>query len=175
MKIVNIFAYRLFAFHYDGEVDNEYDRLLDLWTDTEYVRQFLKENEQDIPVPKTKRQFIDYIREDAQSIDEKLINITTSDDEILSQFFQPLHNSEYQIKVLSLQKGRENCLRLYAIKISDDMFVITGGAIKLPLQHLMEDRKHTGKELQKIKQAKDYLRMNDIFDEDSFYEFLIND
>ena len=99
MKIVNIFAYRLFAFHYDGEEDNEYSKLLDLWTDTEYVRDFLIENEADIPANKTRRQFVEYIREDAIHIDEQLIKITESDDESLSNFFRPLHNSEFQLKV----------------------------------------------------------------------------
>lgn len=55
MKIVNIFACKLFAFHYKGEADNKYDRLLDLWHDTEYVKRFLDENEGDIPQNKTKK------------------------------------------------------------------------------------------------------------------------
>lgn len=61
---------------------------------------------------------------------------------------------------------------MYAIKIDEDIFVITGGAIKLPLQHMMQDREHTNVELQKIKRAQDYLKAQNIFDEDSFYEFL---
>lgn len=174
MKIVNIFAYRLFAFHDAGEVDNEYDRLLDLWTDTEYVREFLLANKQDIPKYKSIEQYIRYIREDAIAIDEQLITITEEENEQLSYFFRPLRNSEYQVKILSLQKGRKNCLRLYAIKIDEDTFVITGGAIKLPLHHLMSERAHTLKELQKIKKAQDYLRANEIIDEDSFFEFLNN-
>src|SRR5690606_34522103 len=172
---VNIFAYRLFAFHYDGEVDNEYSRLMDLWTDTKYVRDFLIENEADIPLNKTKRQFVDYIREDAIYVDEQLIKITESDDESLSNFFRPLHNSEFQLKVLSLQKGRQHSLRLYAVRIDEDTFVITGGAIKLPLHHLMEDRAHTREELGKLNSAKDYLKNKGIFDEHSFFEFLNED
>jgi len=175
MKIVNIFAYRLFAFLYDGEVDNEYSRLMDLWTDTEYVRDFLIENEADIPPNKTKRQFVEYIREDAIHVDEQLIKLTESDDESLSNFFRPLHNSEFQLKVLSLLKGRQHSLRLYAIRIDEDTFVITVGAIKLPLHHLMEDRAHTIEELRKLISAKDYLKNKGIFDEDSFFEFLNED
>jgi len=172
MKIVSIFADRLFAFHYEGEVDNEYDRLLELWTDTEYVRSFLNKNKRDIPQEKTKRKFVEYIYEDATSIDEQLIRITETTNESLSHFFQPLHNQEYQFKILSLQKGRQHCLRLYAIKIDEETFIITGGAIKLPLHHLMKDRKHTRIELQKLEKAKSYLKENGIFDEDSFFEFL---
>ena len=82
MKIVTIFAPWLFAFHYMGEEDNEYERLLSLWIDTEYVRSFLNENNRDIPNGKTKRQFVEYIREDALSIDEQLIKITETTDQI---------------------------------------------------------------------------------------------
>lgn len=172
MKIVTIFAHRLFAFHYNGEVNNEYDRLLDLWTDTEYARNFLNANDEDIPKGKTKRQFANYIRQDAYNIDEQLIRITETTDQLLSYFFKPLHNNEYEFKILSLQKGRQHCLRLYAIKIDEDTFVITGGAIKLPLHHLMEDREHTRVELQKLERAKSYLKENGVFDEDSFFELL---
>lgn len=172
MKIVAIFAHRLFAFKYEGEADNEYDRLFDLWMDTEYVRSFLNANEKDIPNHKTKRQFVEYIRQDAINIDEQLIRITETTDQFLSFFFQALDNKEYQFKILSLQKGRQHCLRLYAIKIDEDTFVITGGAIKLPLHHLMEDREHTRVELQKLKSAKSYLKKNGVFDEESFFEFL---
>ncbi|WP_430613209.1 hypothetical protein [Flavobacterium sp. JP2137] len=49
MRIVNIFAYRLFAFHYEGNADNEYDQLMNLWDDTEFIYKFLKENIADIP------------------------------------------------------------------------------------------------------------------------------
>lgn len=38
--------------------------------------------------------------------------------------------------------------------------MITGGAIKLPLQHLMQDRKHTKLELSKINRVRDYLNAN---------------
>lgn len=172
MEIVAIFAPRLHAFRYEGEVDNEYDRLLDLWTDTEYVRSFLNANEKDIPNHKTKRQFVKYIRQDSINIDEQLLRITETTDKSLSHFFQPLHNYEYEFKIFSLQKGRQHCLRLYAIKIDEDTFVITGGAIKLPLHHLMEDREHTRVELQKLERAKSYLHENGVFDEDSFFEYL---
>ena len=172
MKIVAIFAHRLFAFHYNSEANNEYDRLLDLWTDTEYVRSFVNENKRDIPKDKTTRQFVAYIRQDANNIDEQLIRITETTDQLLSHFFKSLHNYEYEFKILSLQKGRHHCLRVYAIKIDEDTFVITGGAIKLPLHHLMEDREHTRVELQKLERAKSYLKENGVFDEDSFFEFL---
>ena len=44
MKIIAIFAENLYAFQYDGEVENEYARLLDLWRDVVYLRQYATQN-----------------------------------------------------------------------------------------------------------------------------------
>ena len=71
------------------------------------------------------------------------------------------------------QKGRKNYLRIYALRIDKNCFVITGGAIKFT--HLMQDRKHTQLELNKIEMCRNYLKENGIIDADSFYEFLNQD
>lgn len=44
MKIIRIFADVLFAFHYDNKVSNEYERLMDLWTDVAFLKQFAENN-----------------------------------------------------------------------------------------------------------------------------------
>src|SRR5687767_2622997 len=36
----------LYAMHYDGEVQDEYERLFDLWDDTEYVFEYIKANQE---------------------------------------------------------------------------------------------------------------------------------
>ncbi|MGL4581907.1 MAG: hypothetical protein ACRCVU_02875 [Flavobacterium sp.] len=172
MKIVNIFAYRLFAFHYEGEEFNEYDRLLDLWGNIGYLYEFLKLNKQDIPRGRSLEDIVIEISEDADFIDSTLVKMIDEVDKSLSHFFKPLHNLESGVKVLSLQKGKTHCLRMYAIKIDIDTFIITGGTIKLPLQHLMKDRSHTTTEIQKLYKAKAYLNAENVFDEDSFFELL---
>ncbi|SEA00634.1 hypothetical protein SAMN05192529_1064 [Arachidicoccus rhizosphaerae] len=78
---------------------------------------------------------------------------------------------EYQAVEIALRRGkaevrRPNYLRTYAIRMGENMYLVTGGAIKLPLQHLMEHRFHTLKELERLGSVKDYLRDNGIFDED---------
>lgn len=169
MEIVCIFAERLFAFRYPEEEDNEYDRLLNLWNDVEYVYNFLKENREDFPKDKDIWQVADHITEDVEKLDEILINIE-KEDKTLSCFFRPLHNLETGARILSLQKGRQSYLRIYAVKIDEDIFVITGGAIKL--HHLMEEREHTKVELQKLHDAQAYLRENGVYDGVSFHELL---
>ena len=73
-----------------------------------------------------------------------------------------------------MQKGKieeyKNTLRIYAIKIDENCFLITGGAIKMSQK--MQDHPDSNNELSKINKAKEYLKDNDVVDEDSFYEFI---
>lgn len=176
MKIVPIFEDKLHAFHYEGEEENEYDRLINSWYDPTYLYEFLTEHEADWQQNKdsqkcTKQQLVNLLLDDAEYIDDKLIEITESNEKQLSDFFKPLDNKEYKCDVqLSMQKGRKSYLRLYAIRIDDNIFVITGGAIKF--HHLMEDKEHTKIELAKIKKARDYLKSQSVLDEDGFNDFL---
>ena len=88
----------------------------------------------------------------------------------LDEFFKPLNNREYSILELSKRKGRKNFLRIYAIRIEANCYVITGGAIKFT--QFMNDRPHTMNEWNKITKCSDYLKSKGIFDVDSFFEFL---
>ncbi len=168
MKIVSIFADQLFAFHYENEVDNEYDRLMNLWTDTGYLQAYAKENK-----VKNLYDFIDEILKDTEAIQDFLNDIQTNK-EPHEFYFQPLQVSEGKYKILAFQKGKivQNKLRLYAIKIDANCFVITGGAIKM--SQIMQDHEDTDNELKKLNNARAYLNKEEVFDEDTFFE-LLND
>lgn len=170
MKIVRIFADQLFAFHFNGEKMNELRRLLSLWNDTTYLYKFVTENKSDVPKNTPIPSLVFQLNENANEIDDTLNKISIDPKRSLEEFFKPLHNQEYHIVELSKQKGRKNYLRLFAIKIDTNCFVITGGAIKF--HHLNKDRLHTKKEMEKIDKCRDYLKNNNVFDADSFYEFL---
>ena len=169
MKIVRIFAEKLFAFHFDDETENELIRLLKLWNDTEYVYEFIQQNLDDIPDDEDPDDLLLKISNHADEINDILYDITEDDSNQFESFFKPLNNQEYQEVLLSKQKGRKFYLRIYAIRIDANCFVITGGAIKFT--HLMIEREHTQIELQKLEKCRDFLRENDIIDSDSFYEF----
>lgn len=174
MKIINIFANeKLYAFHYEGEEDHELDRLLISWTEPEYLHKFLKANAKDIPNNKSLNQIFNEIQDNADEIEDLLIEIAESNERQFEEFFKALDNNEYKVLELSRQKGRKNYLRIYALRIDKNCFVITGGAIKFT--HLMQDRKHTQQELNKIEMCRNYLKENGIIDADSFYEFLNQD
>lgn len=172
MEIVSIFAPRLFAFHYSGETDNEYDKLIEQWTSPKYLTDFAKANDIfDI------QKFVEERIEDAEQIIDIIDEIENSGLK-LETFFRALNDNEIAYTVLSLQKGktyhrkRKNSLRLYAIKIDNNCFVITGGAIKMSQK--MQDHKDTEEELKKLNHAKNYLTANGVQDADSFTE-LINE
>lgn len=166
MKIVSIFAEKLFSFHYPDEVDNEYDRLMELWTDVQYLKRFAEDNE--VTEVET---FVNDRIEDAFEIQDILEEIETGK-RPLGHYFKPLYDTETGFKVLSLQKGKlkNNHLRIYAIRIDAECFVITGGAIKM--SQAMQDSPDTHNELNKLKTAKRYLKAHDVFDIDSFFELL---
>ncbi|MBC7553591.1 MAG: hypothetical protein H7257_06390 [Taibaiella sp.] len=170
MKIVSIFAGKLYALKYVGQSQNELRRLLAFWQDPQVVYNFLKANTADLPKNKTIFQLAEMIADDAETIEDTLNQLTNDEFNRLEEFFKPLNNLETNIRSLSLQKGREQYLRLYSIKIDDNCFLITGGAIKLT--RFMEERSHTADELGKIKQCRDYLGTQGIFDIDSLQEWI---
>ncbi|KIC95931.1 hypothetical protein [Flavihumibacter solisilvae] len=173
MKIVSIFAEKLFSFCYTPEDKDELTRVLDLWNDPEYLHKFLIENIEDLQIDQDLPKILDQILIAVQETEDAIIRICEDPEKSLDQFFVPLRNYEYDPKVLSLRKRRAYCLRLYALRIDTNCFVITGGTIKLT--HLMSDRNHTQRELVKLEQARSYLQSNGIFDADSFFEFLIEE
>ena len=69
--------------------------------------------------------------------------------------------------------GHASWLRVYAIRLEKNVFVITGGAIKLT--RTMQERSHTQAELDKLNQCRQYLASNGVFDSDSFISMIEED
>jgi len=79
----------------------------------------------------------------------------------LQHIFKPLNNFEYTIASNRKSKARikKGWLRLYAIWLSENCYLVTGGAIKLTLEM---KRDHLQNELKKLEQAKQFLRKSGI-------------
>ena len=100
MKIVSIFVHHLFAFHYSGEADNEYDRLIEQWTSPKYLTDFAKANGIfDL------QNFVEERIEDAEQIIDIIDEIENSGLK-LEAFFIALNDNETGYTILSLQKGK---------------------------------------------------------------------
>lgn len=98
----------------------------------------------------------------------------------LDQLFRPLHNYEYSIRELQKSKTkaskhliRNPWCRLYAIRIEKNLFVITGGGIKL--SDKMNQMAHLNLELKKISMTQSFLRSKNIITGQDLNEFYEND
>ena len=175
MKILPTFVPCLFAFKYvENEVD-ELERVFDEWEDPVFLDEFFEENKKDIDI--SIEDAISKVQREAIYLRKRLLKLANANPNQLNELFKNLYNNETNSKELSQQKAPNRWLRLYAIKIDQNNYVITGGAIKLDggaiklnKQYLMKDRPHTNKELNKINNCRDYLKENGIYDADSFQE-----
>ncbi len=168
MKIIDTFVPCLYAFKISDELPDELERVFDEWTDPMYLFDFFDKNKKDIDI--SIEQAIEKVQKETKYLRDKLIELANEEPNQLNELFKNLDNSEYTDKLLTRQKARNRWLRLYAIKIDDNNYVITGGTIKLDNQHLMKDRDHTNDELKKINKCRDYLKDEGVIDDDSFQE-----
>lgn len=171
MKIVCTFVEGLWSFKYEGEKFYELERLIEIWTDYEYLQNYYSENEKDLL-------YFGFTIEEAVEITiqetnnliiflEKLVNKNIKS---LDSIFKPLNDLEFRVIELSKQKAKRRWLRIYAIKIEANCYVITGGAIKL--SHKMQERENTLLELSKLNKCKNYLQSENVYDLESFYDLI---
>ena len=168
MKIIDTFVPCLFAFKYNDDLPDELERVFDEWEDPVFLSDFFEENENEISI--TIEEAIEKVKSEAVFLREKLLELANSNPNQLNELFKNLNNNEFTAKELSQQKARNRWLRLYAIKIDENNYVITGGAIKFDNQHLMQHKPHTNKELIKINKCRDYLKEQGVYDAASFQE-----
>lgn len=95
----------------------------------------------------------------------------------LDKLFRPLENGRTQEMLLGGEKARlaryrnhASWLRLYAIKIEQDCFIITGGAIKLT--KTMQEREHTLRELNNMERVRNLLLHEGAIDADGFADYM---
>jgi hypothetical protein len=168
MKIISIFEEELYSIQYKNEKCNEYDRLMELWTNVAFLHGFAKTNK----VADVDNFIIGILRE-TEVLQDLLEEIHFSHNQF-GLYFEPLQESERKKEKLPFQKGKikKKLLRLYAVKLDTNCFIISGGAIKMSQK--MEDHPDTAMELKKLKKTREYLNQNGVYDNTSFFE-LIND
>ncbi len=176
MVIDSIFPPYIYSIHYDAEEDNEYDRLFDAWNDPEYVTGFMCDNQ-------------DYLQSDTwiqiQNPEDAAKQVMSEAEELENQFEALADNSDngtkpdfdslfhylegkykYELEIAAMKSYgpyRPSLLRMYAIRMKPNCYLITGGGIKLAkkIQDSPELKDHA---LQNIDRVKDYLLRNGISD-----------
>ena len=169
---------RLWAVRYDGANDNELFRLFDQWNDVLWLRKFFKENINDLStyfkITDINQAIIDTI-EDSEILEGVILDISPEAD--LDLLFRLLSNNRTIAEMLEKMKTRgerTNChdswLRIYAIRLADGKYIITGGAIKLTAT--MQERPHTQLELDKIEKVRCFLLDEGIVDDEGFIDYI---
>jgi len=174
MKLVCIFGEdnpenALFAVRYNEEEPDEFSRLFDLWSDVEYIESFCHENKDDLQDAFQRsisvEEAADEIMDEAQLMERQLYQYF--DNTELQRLFKPLHSNEYVLSPLQESKAspisrefRRPKIRIYAIRLAPNCFIVTGGAIKLTAT--MNERLHLLEELTKIGRVKNWLSQNGI-------------
>lgn len=167
---------RLWAVEYEGMQDNILFYTFRNWMDIDWLKQFFTENLNDLR---------DYFRitnideaiydtfSDATKLQAVILDISPEAD--LDALFRPLDNNRTSEMLLGKEKAKgektathASWLRLYALKLEPQTYLITGGAIKLT--HKMEERRHTVEELEKLETVRNYLIEKGVSDLDGLID-----
>ncbi|HXD77105.1 MAG TPA: hypothetical protein VN616_04820 [Puia sp.] len=169
----------IWSIQLDGETKTEYERFFDLMEDIESLRDFFKRNVADL-----QSRFFGVVSfecaikrtlSEANEIQDALIRYSEygfrRSGANLQYLFRPLNNFEFAIVSHQKSKARlgHGWIRLYAIRIAENCFVMTGGAIKLSRNM---NRPHLQRELNKLDITRRFLIDNGIhYPEDlNYYE-----
>lgn len=185
------FAYReiqacLYSVKYGGSSKPELTTLFEEWNDIEYLSDFFETNEGDL-----QSEFWHTIRGQSLTIDEAISSTRQQAQVMEGHFHKKANESDQSFNTridrlfvsllknetrkplyMSLNKAykaygpRRSWLRIYALRI-DTTYIITGGAIKLTGK--MEDRPHTQRQLDNLRNVAQHLKAN-YFESDTDFD-----
>ena len=176
MEIEEIYKPYIYSIKYDDQEYCEFDRLFDAWNDMTEVVDFMRSHQEYLNNPiwgqtYTPESAARKVRDEANELDDLFYRLSenTSDGE------QPDYDSHFKyldgkyqvyeyIPMKSYGTGKPSFLRMYAIKLKNNLYVITGGGIKLAdtIQNSPDLQKHV---LQNIDKVRTWLIQNGIIDE----------
>lgn len=168
----------LWAVKYPEKDTDELTLLFRNWSNFNYLLDFFLNNLDDLQnffhVERV-REAIQDTFEDAGELEKLILDFPYTEN--LDGLFHPLSLADNRAVELTREKARNwererhaSWLRVYAIRVEKNVFIVTGGAIKLT--PAMQDRPHTQAELDKMNKCRDFLKANGIFDQDSFIDYV---
>lgn len=167
----------LWAVRDEAKEADELTLLFRKWSNANYLLDFFLANLDDLQGFFHIEKISDAIKDtmdDARDLERLILDIPYT--EQLDGLFHPLSLSDNRMHELTREKARNwdrprhaSWLRIYAIRVEPNVYIVTGGAIKLTAT--MQDKEHTRTELDKLNACRNYLRQNGIFDKDSFVDF----
>ena len=168
----------LWSVKYPEKEADELTMLFRNWSNGNYLLDFFLSNMEDLKnffhVQRISEAIKDTV-EDAQVLQKLILDFPYT--EHLDGLFHPLSLSDNRVTEMTREKARNwnrdrhaSWLRIYAIRVQEEVFVVTGGAIKLT--PAMQDRPHTQEELEKLNQCREFLKSNGVIDQDSFVDLI---
>jgi len=170
MEIVDIFAVEkgtLYAVRYEEHDCDEFVRAFRNWNDTEYLEDFFETHKADfsgVYAGVSVEHAIFITINEADEFERRTRRVAKNGsfdagNSLQDLVFNPLHNNDNNF-VLQESKSygteHKSWLRIYAIRIYADCYVVSGSAIKLTAA--MQERQHTDNELKKLKITAQYLK-----------------
>jgi len=181
MVVKDIFAVIeecLFAVQFSTEELDELDKIFEQWNDPNYLHDFFSEHIDDLQSgffgDITVEQAVARTQRDAKKLQAKLLDLANQglagSGGNLSQLFKaisPKESGKSYEKDKAYGVGHSSWLRIYAIRINVNVFVISGGGIKLT--PTMNERAHLEQELHKLDLTRKFIEESTEY-ADYFYE-----
>lgn len=174
MKIVEIFEPYIYSIQFDGCETDEYHRLLNEWSDIEFVKGFFERNKAEMSdyllsnvgnIYNAIEQVLDEAYELGDTFESLYENTKNGDKPDFDTHFSYLdgvYRFEFTYTPMkSYGHKSPSLIRMYAIKVDKNVFVISDGGIKLAkrIQDAPELKDHV---FNKINIVREYLRNNNI-------------
>ncbi len=176
MELFSIFADHLWSIRYDEEKEDEYNRLFHLWVDMNYVESYIEQHIDKLDTPfwqehgayDTAASAAMKVYDEATELKEWFLqlnaNLTAGKKPDFDSHFKQLSkqdlNEQDQSKFKAYGLDTPSMLRLYAIKMENNAYVITGGGIKLTRK--MNEDALLMQELRKMNHVERWLTKNGI-------------
>lgn len=170
MKLVTIFDDRIWSVVYDDSIEDAFNDEFDRWHNAEYVYNYILENidsKNNSPWRNySAKKLAAMVKNEAIMFESRLEELYKNGFKDFDNEFVNLSKGAYELQLIESKaygkpiELKPSLLRLYAIRIEKDKYVITGGAIKFV--HEMKDSKDLTRELDKLRTVKEWLKGNSI-------------
>ena len=176
MEIIAIYSPYIYSIQYDEAEENEFDRLFQQWNDMGYVMQFFDTYQEFLKSPvwqhvsqpeAAARQVLQEATDLEDLFDELYSNTQNGDEKDFDSHFHYLEGKyKYELErppMKSYGPNRPSLLRIYAIRMKENTYLITGGGIKLAekIQDSPDLKDHV---LNNIDKVRSYLKKHGVID-----------
>jgi hypothetical protein len=164
--LIRIIPETLWAARFEEKEENEFDDAFNHWNDPVYLDAFFTKHESDLVKDFygycSVSQAVSITISEADQFEEQLLRVAKGRElgRRLGDIFKPLDRAP-RIKIVNEKSkaygtGAKSWLRIYAVRLNYDFFVISGSAIKLT--KTMNEREHLKEELKKLDMLVRFLR-----------------